>query len=277
MGNINIKGSKLGNGTVIIGGNIKNSSIEGNSVSIINNKIFVDGKEIETEEIKKEELLNSFNLFPDENLKNIDTFIDKNKQIKNELNFLNKSLFITFNKNGIEKRLDDIADISMGQSPLSQSYNIYKKGLPFYQGKTEFGDIYIKEPIIYCNSPIKIVEKNDILMSVRAPVGDVNIATQKSCIGRGLASIRAKKVDYLYLFYLLKEQKIKIEKMGVGSTFKAINKNNISSLKMSIVEMNKQNKIKKYLILTEKLSFEIEKSIKEAQNLYNSLMNKYFE
>ncbi|WP_405348536.1 restriction endonuclease subunit S [Fusobacterium animalis] len=211
------------------------------------------------------------------NLKNIDTFIDKNKQIKNELNFLNKSLFITFNKNGIEKRLDDIADISMGQSPLSQSYNIDKKGLPFYQGKTEFGDIYIKEPIIYCNSPIKIVEKNDILMSVRAPVGDVNIATQKSCIGRGLASIRAKKVDYLYLFYLLKERKIKIEKMGVGSTFKAINKNNISSLQIPIIEMSKQNRIKKYLLLIEKLSFEIEKSIKEAENLYNSLMNKYFE
>ena len=189
------------------------------------------------------------------NLKNIDTFIDKNKQIKKELNFLNKSLFITFNRNGIEKRLDDIADISMGQSPLSQSYNIDKKGLPFYQGKTEFGDIYIKEPIIYCNSPIKIVEKNDILMSVRAPVGDVNIATQKSCIGRGLASIRAKKVDYLYLFYLLKEQKIKIEKMGVGSTFKAINKNNISSLQIPIIEMSKQNRIKKYLLLIEKLSF----------------------
>lgn len=189
------------------------------------------------------------------NLKNIDTFIDKNKHIKNELNFLNKSLFITFNKNGIEKRLDDIADISMGQSPLSQSYNIDKKGLPFYQGKTEFGDIYIKEPIIYCNSPIKIVEKNDILMSVRAPVGDVNIATQKSCIGRGLASIRAKKVDYLYLFYLLKERKIKIEKMGVGSTFKAINKNNISSLQIPIIEMSKQNRIKKYLLLIEKLSF----------------------
>ena len=211
------------------------------------------------------------------NLKNIDTFIDKNKQIKNELNFLNKSLFVTFNKNGIEKRLDDIADISMGQSPLSQSYNIDKKGLPFYQGKTEFGDIYIKEPIIYCNSPIKIVEKNDILMSVRAPVGDVNIATQKSCIGRGLASIRAKKVDYLYLFYLLKERKIKIEKMGVGSTFKAINKNNISSLQIPIIEMSKQNRIKKYLVLIEKLSFDIEKSIKEAENLYNSLMNKYFE
>ena len=210
-------------------------------------------------------------------IEKIEFFILKEKEQLGYLKKLNKSLFITFNKNGIEKRLDDIADITMGQSPLSQSYNIDKKGLPFYQGKTEFGDIYIKEPIIYCNSPIKIAEKNDILMSVRAPVGDVNIATQRSCIGRGLVSIRAKKIDYLYLFYLLKEQKIKIEKMGVGSTFKAINKNNISSLQTSIVEMSKQYRIKKYLILIEKLSFEIEKSIKEAENLYNSLMNKYFE
>ena len=211
------------------------------------------------------------------NLDSMGNLLELRKKQLNYLKELGKSLFITFNKNGIEKRLDDIADISMGQSPLSQSYNIDKKGLPFYQGKTEFGDIYIKEPIIYCNSPIKIVEKNDILMSVRAPVGDVNIATQKSCIGRGLASIRAKKIDYLYLFYLLKEQKIKIEKMGVGSTFKAINKNNISSLQIPIIEMSKQNRIKKYLLLIEKLSFEIEKSIKEAENLYNSLMNKYFD
>ena len=211
-------------------------------------KVYLENIEIPIISIEKQKKLIK-------NLKNIDIFIDKNKQIKNELNFLNKSLFITFNKNGIEKRIDDIADITMGQSPLSQSYNIDKKGLPFYQGKIEFGDIYIKEPIIYCNSPIKIVEKNDILMSVRAPVGDVNIATQKSCIGRGLASIRAKKVDYLYLFYLLKEQKIKIEKMGVGSTFKAINKNNISSLQIPIVEMSKQYRIKKYLTLIEKLSF----------------------
>ena len=123
-------------------------------------------------------------------LKNINIFIDKNKQIKNELSFLNKSLFTKFNKNGVEKQLNDVADIIMGQSPLSQSYNKDKKGLPFYQGKTEFSDIYIKEATVYCNSPIKVVEENDILMSVRAPVGDVNIATQKSCIGRGLASIK---------------------------------------------------------------------------------------
>ena len=203
--------------------------------------------------------------------------INFRKSQLNSLNELSKSLFTKFNKNGVEKQLNDVADIIMGQSPLSQSYNKDKKGLPFYQGKTEFSDIYIKEATVYCNSPIKVVEENDILMSVRAPVGDVNIATQKSCIGRGLASIKPKKIDYLYLFYLLKEQKSKIEKIGVGSTFKAINKNNISTLKISIVEKDKQNKIRNYLSSIEKLKFEIEKSIETAQNLYDSLISKYFD
>ena len=187
--------------------------------------------------------------------KTIESFIYLRKKELLNLNSLNKSLFTKFNKNGVEKQLNDVADIIMGQSPLSQSYNKDKKGLPFYQGKTEFSDIYIKEPTVYCNSPIKVVEENDILMSVRAPVGDVNIATQKSCIGRGLASIKSKKIDYLYLFYLLKEQKSKIEKIGVGSTFKAINKNNISTLKISIVEKDKQDKIRNYLSSIEKLKF----------------------
>lgn len=191
------------------------------------------------------------------NLIFITKIIENNKKLLDELVELCKSLFTKFNKNGVEKQLNDVADIIMGQSPLSQSYNKDKKGLPFYQGKTEFSDIYIKEPTVYCNSPIKVVEENDILMSVRAPVGDVNIATQKSCIGRGLASIKSKKIDYLYLFYLLKEQKSKIEKIGVGSTFKAINKNNISTLKISIVEKDKQDKIRNYLSSIEKLKFTI--------------------
>ena len=207
-------------------------------------------------------------------LDNLENIIEKNQNYLTHLGVLTKSLFTKFNKNGVEKQLNDVADIIMGQSPLSQSYNKDKKGLPFYQGKTEFSDIYIKEPTVYCNSPIKVVEENDILMSVRAPVGDVNIATQKSCIGRGLASIKPKKIDYLYLFYLLKEQKSKIEKIGVGSTFKAINKNNISTLKISIVEKDKQNKIKKYLCSIEKLKFIISAII---LNPYELLKNKGVE
>jgi len=207
-------------------------------------------------------------------VKVLEFFLENCKLKLKLLSELNKSLFTKFNKNGVEKQLNDVADIIMGQSPLSQSYNKDKKGLPFYQGKTEFSDIYIKEPTVYCNSPIKVVEENDILMSVRAPVGDVNIATQKSCIGRGLASIKPKKIDYLYLFYLLKEQKSKIEKIGVGSTFKAINKNNISTLKISIVEKDKQNKIKKYLCSIEKLKFIISAII---LNPYELLKNKGVE
>ena len=204
----------------------------------------------------------------------ISEIINNNKRILVNLMDLSKSLFIKFNKNVIEKQLGDIADIIMGQSPLSESYNRNGEGLPFYQGKTEFSDIYIKEATVYCNSPIKIAEKNDILISVRAPVGDVNIATQKSCIGRGLASIRPNKIDYLYLFYLLKEQKSKFEKMGVGSTFKAINKNNISSLRISIVEKEHENKIKKYLIFIEKLKFTIITIILKA---YKTLKKKGVE
>ena len=208
------------------------------------------------------------------NLDSIADFLDLRRKQLNYLKELNKSLFTKFNKNGVEKQLNDVADIIMGQSPLSQSYNKDKKGLPFYQGKTEFSDIYIKEPTVFCNSPIKVVEENDILMSVRAPVGDVNIATQKSCIGRGLASIKPKKIDYLYLFYLLKEQKSKIEKIGVGSTFKAINKNNISTLKISIVEKDKQDKIRNYLSSIEKLKFTIMTII---LNTYETMKKKGVE
>jgi len=90
-------------------------------------------------------------------------------------------------------RLGDknLFELIMGQSPPSSSYNQNKKGLPFLQGKAEFGEIY-PQPIKWCDKPIKVAEKNDILISVRAPVGDLNLADQKYCIGRGLAAIRLK-------------------------------------------------------------------------------------
>ncbi len=79
---------------------------------------------------------------------------------------------------------ENIADLIMGQSPPSSTYNDKGIGLPFLQGNAEFGETY-PTPILSCSQPIKIVEKNDILLSVRAPVGDVNITPSKSCIGRG--------------------------------------------------------------------------------------------
>ena len=101
-------------------------------------------------------------------------------------------------------KLEEFAEINMGQSPESSSYNENKDGLPFFQGKADFGKINPKAKV-WCNKPTKIAEKDDILMSVRAPVGDLNIANEKCCIGRGLAGIRANKTKcyYKFLYYFL--------------------------------------------------------------------------
>ncbi len=84
--------------------------------------------------------------------------------------------------------LGKVTKISMGQSPPSSTYNTNRIGLPFFQGKAEFTDLH-PIPTKWCNSPKKIAYKNDLLISVRAPVGDLNIADQECCIGRGLAAL----------------------------------------------------------------------------------------
>jgi len=86
------------------------------------------------------------------------------------------------------KLLSQIVDIVMGQSPSSTTYNMEGNGIPFFQGKAEFGKLY---PRInkFCHSPLKVANRDDILISVRAPVGPTNLAPEKCCIGRGLAVV----------------------------------------------------------------------------------------
>lgn len=112
----------------------------------------------------------------------------------------------------------------MGQSPSSETYNDYE-GLPFFQGNADFGEIYPKIRM-YCTQPSKYAKKDDVLISVRAPIGAVNISNCDCCIGRGLASVRAIENISInkYLFYLLFSAKEKLNKQGTGSTFKAITK-----------------------------------------------------
>ena len=86
-------------------------------------------------------------------------------------------------------RINEMAYIEMGQSPKSIYYNQSKDGLPFYQGKADFGKIY-PSPRYWCSQPKKIALPNDILISVRAPIGPTNVASEKCCIGRGLDIIR---------------------------------------------------------------------------------------
>ncbi len=101
-------------------------------------------------------------------------------------------------------KIRDVCEVISGQSPKGQYYNDKGEGLPFYQGKKEFGTRFIGPPQKWTTNITKEAFEGDILMSVRAPVGPVNFATQKVCIGRGLAAIRpGDKIDRNFLFYYL--------------------------------------------------------------------------
>ena len=161
-------------------------------------------------------------------------------------------------------RLGEISTINMGQSPLSESYNDSGEGVPFFQGKTDFGLVNPKVRV-YCNNPIKIDNENDVLISVRAPVGAVNIASRKCCIGRGLAAIseRSRVSHYKYLYNYLKYRENEIASMGVGSTFKAISKRDLNSILIPLPPLPVQQQIADVLdranSLMEKRKAQIEK------------------
>jgi len=140
------------------------------------------------------------------------------------------------------KTLGDISNIVMGQSPPGDTYNENGDGFPFLQGKSEFTDSYPNH-IKYTTRPNKIAPENSVLISVRAPVGDVNIADLDYCIGRGLASVSFKEGSNRYLFYVLRYLKQKIESQGTGSTFKAISTPLLSSLLIPVPPLETQHKI----------------------------------
>lgn len=146
------------------------------------------------------------------------------------------------------KRLGEIATVIMGQSPPGDTYNSDGNGLPFFQGKAEFGE-ESPTPVKWCTKPSRIAEAGDILMSVRAPVGPTNYADQQCCIGRGLAAIRAHKemVNQRYLGWFLKRFEADLARKGVGSTFSAINRKDIEALEVPVPPLTEQERIVRLL------------------------------
>ena len=140
------------------------------------------------------------------------------------------------------KALKDIAKITMGQSPDSSSYNEIGDGLPFFQGNADFGEVYPNERV-WCNEPKKIAEPDDILISVRAPIGALNYAKDKCCIGRGLAAISIEDaVERNYVYHLLKARNSELNNKGTGSTFKAIGKAVLEELQVPQISHVEQQK-----------------------------------
>ena len=130
--------------------------------------------------------------------------------------------------------LFDVANITMGQSPDGSSYNEDGEGIIFYQGSTDFG---LRFPDIrqYTTSPSRYANKGDILMSVRAPVGALNIANNDCCIGRGLSALSSKMGSMTHLYYLMNDFRLKFEGMNsAGTTFGSITKDELFSLPVII-------------------------------------------
>ena len=140
-------------------------------------------------------------------------------------------------------KLTDIAEIVMGQSPPSNTYNLSKEGLPFFQGKAEFTDLYpqVKK---YCSQPLKIAKPGDVLISVRAPVGPTNLCPEDSCIGRGLAAIRSLNgVPSRFLLYYLRSIEEWLSEQGTGSTFTAISKSHLQNINVPLPPLDEQWRI----------------------------------
>lgn len=138
--------------------------------------------------------------------------------------------------------LGEVAEVIAGQSPEGKFYNDRGDGTPFYQGKTEFGDVYLGEPTKWTTQVTKIAKPGDILMSVRAPVGPVNITRKEICIGRGLAAIRVKEIEPMFLFHYLKVIEDKIVGNG-GAVFASINRKQIEDIKVPLPPKEIQKQI----------------------------------
>ena len=169
-----------------------------------------------------------------------------------------------------------VAFVNMGQSPSSSDCNDEGIGVPFLQGNADFGDKYPKISS-WTTNPTKIAKPNDILMSVRAPVGDINLADTECCIGRGLCAITPRSgTDLLFLYYVLKGSMPRLLRFQQGSTFLAINKQNIDSHLVPLPPLPEQHKIAEILSTVDETIEKTDTIIQETQQLKKGLMQKLF-
>ena len=171
----------------------------------------------------------------------------------------------------------DIANITMGQSPDGSSYNEKGEGIVFYQGSTDFG-IRFPSVRMYTTSPSRYAKQGDILMSVRAPVGAVNIANSDCCIGRGLSAINSKKGSITYIYYVIHYLKVRFDSLNTaGTTFGSITKDELFSLPVVIPSekiLERFEAICKPIFNKQmEIGFEIESLTRQRDELLPLLMN----
>ena len=143
----------------------------------------------------------------------------------------------------VTMKIKDCCTVIAGQSPESKYYNTNGIGVPFFQGKADFGELY-PSVRVYCSQPTKIVEKDDILLSVRAPVGATNLAPGKVCIGRGLTAIRpSSKLNLRYVLHFFRYFETRLQAKGTGTTFKAITQDVVKNTIVPVPSLPEQRLI----------------------------------
>jgi len=178
------------------------------------------------------------------------------------------------------KKLEDVCEVIAGQSPEGKYYNDKGDGLPFYQGKKDFTEKFIGKPTAWTTKVTKEAQPDDILISVRAPVGPINFATDRICIGRGLAAIRAgKNIIPDYLFYCLSSMQDVISGRE-GAVFASINKSEIENLEIPLPPLPEQQRLVALLdevfaaLATAKEN--AAKNLRNARELFESVLHGVF-
>ena len=163
-----------------------------------------------------------------------------NKNLEQQAQAIYQQMFIdNASSDSTEGTLSDIADITMGQSPSGSSYNEDGNGTIFFQGRAEFG---FRFPTVrlYTTEPKRMACANDTLMSVRAPVGDLNVAHTNCCIGRGLAAIHSKNNHQSFVLYTMFSLKKQLDVFnGEGTVFGSINRNSLNEMPILIPSSEK--------------------------------------
>ena len=171
--------------------------------------------------------------------------------------------------------LKEVCSIKMGQSPASDSYNDNGKGVPFFQGNADFGERY---PVArkWCSAPLKMAEPEDILISVRAPIGALNYTKEECCIGRGLAALtpNKSKVSPEFMFWLLKGKNTELNSKGTGSTFKAIGRKVLEEILVPDIGIEQQAE---YSAILEKINGIIQLRKHELQKLDDLTKARFIE
>lgn len=203
----------------------------------------------------------------------LDDKIELNRRMNETLEAIAQSLFKSRFTDAAERELPggwkegvvgDDFDITMGQSPPGETYNESGEGLPFFQGRADFGDRFPTRRV-YCTAPTRIASEGDTLVCVRAPVGDINMAAERCCIGRGLAAVRHKTGSRSYTYYAMRALRGDFDRFEAeGTVFGSMNKKDFHTLAHIVPP---EQKVKDFEHLVHPLDQRIQNNLEESRTL----------